>query len=100
MKLEAGPAQIAAVRSSTQAQLADALAKHTEDTHRRFDSLSEDCGKVKAGVARVEDGLHEVAEAVEDLAEHERGILKQRVDRLEEESHQEMAEGGTVLGAA
>jgi transcriptional regulator with XRE-family HTH domain len=76
-----------------QAQLAEALAKHADDANRRFDGLSDDCGKVKAG-------LEEVKDAVEDLAEHERGILKKRVDRLEQESHQERAEGGTVLGAA
>lgn len=83
-----------------QAQLADALAKHATESARRFDHFDGQCADVRERLARVEDGLHEVVEAVEDLAENERGILKQRVDRLEEESHQERAEGGTVLGAA
>jgi len=93
-------AQVVPQMARAQADVAEPLTRPTAETDRRSHSLSQDCGKVKAGVARVEDGLHEVVEAVQDQAEHERGIPKQRVDRLEEESHQERAEGGCPVQEA
>lgn len=69
--------------AQAQAQLADALARQAEESARRFDQITKNCDEVKKGLVEVRDDVHEIAESMDDLAEHERGRLKQRLDLFE-----------------
>lgn len=98
---------VAQAVAQSQAQVADAVTQMAQalaslksdlaDTHRRLDSLTDDC---RQGVKSVHDALDELADKVDDLAEVERGVLKQRLDQVEHELYQEGLEGGATKGAA
>lgn len=100
-------ARLVEVVAQSQAQVADAVTQMAQalaslksdlaDTHRRLDSLTDDC---RQGVKSVHDALDELADKVDDLAEVERGVLKQRLDQVEHELYQEGLEGGATKGAA